>query len=153
MDEPLGQQPPIPGAAASPDGLRTAEHLSDLPAPDPDQVRRLARDRRRRGPRGPIAADTLPWSRTPAEEFVEDVEVAWGHLADVWPVLRGLQMRVEEVPPAGRERELATLGRGAFGRPRWLAIYRRPIEQRSQGRASRRRVIAAAISQALTAGG
>lgn len=102
----------------------------------PHPVRR--RDRRGRGPRGPLLPSTLPAHRTRAERFddlvldaVERLERRWGRY------LNGTEFAVEDVPPSNPapwESGGVPLGRcfpSQPGLPARVVIYRRPVETRA----------------------
>nr|WP_242608034.1 metallopeptidase family protein [Xylanibacterium ulmi] len=97
------------------------------------------RDRRGRGPRGPLMPPGLPAHRTRAEQFddlvldaVEDVEHDWERQ------LTGTEFAVEDVPPsdpAPWEDGGVPLGRcfpAQSGQPARVVVYRRPIELRAE---------------------
>lgn len=110
------------------------------PPERPVPVRR--RDRRGRGPRGPLIPPSLPGHRTRAEIFddlvldaVERLEARWSRELD------GVEFGVEEVPPsdpAPWEFSGVPLGRyfpGDAGLPARVVVYRRPLENRARDRA------------------
>jgi predicted Zn-dependent protease with MMP-like domain len=99
------------------------------------------RDRRGRGPRGPIVPPQLPAHRTRAERFDEVVLRAVERLEDRWAgELAGTEFAVEDVPPsppAPWENEGVPLGRcfpADVGTPARVVIYRRPVETRAHDR-------------------
>ncbi len=105
-------------------------------APEPAPVRR--RDRRGRGPRGPLLPASVPAHRTRAEVFddlvldaVEALEVRWAKQ------LEGTEFAVEDVPPsqpAPWEHGGVPLGRyfpADAGLPHRIVVYRRPVEIRA----------------------
>lgn len=107
-------------------------HRQVRPAP----VRR--RDRRGRGPRGPLVPAELPAFRTRADRFddlvldaVERLERRWGR------ELEGAEFAVEDVPPsrpAPWEHGGVPLGRyfpADAGLPPRIVVYRRPVETRA----------------------
>lgn len=104
--------------------------------PEPAPVRR--RDRRGRGPRGPLLPASVPAHRTRAEVFddlvldaVEALEVRWARQ------LEGTEFAVEDVPPshpAPWEHGGVPLGRyfpADAGLPHRIVVYRRPVEIRA----------------------
>jgi predicted Zn-dependent protease with MMP-like domain len=104
---------------------------------DPVQpVRR--RDRRGRGPRGPLLPSSLPAYRTRAERFDDLVLAAVERLEKRWSrQLDGAEFAVEDVPPsqpAPWEHGGVPLGRyfpaDAGLAPR-IVVYRRPVETRA----------------------
>ncbi|MEZ0449909.1 metallopeptidase family protein [Cellulomonas sp. ICMP 17802] len=96
------------------------------------------RDRRGRGPRGPLLPSTMPAYRTRAERFddlvldaVERIERAWSRQ------LEGTEFAVEDVPPSNPapwEHGGVPLGRyfpADAGLPARIVVYRRPVESRA----------------------
>lgn len=96
------------------------------------------RDRRGRGPRGPLLPASVPAHRTRAEVFddlvldaVEALEVRWARQ------LEGTEFAVEDVPPsqpAPWEHGGVPLGRyfpADAGLPHRIVVYRRPVEIRA----------------------
>jgi predicted Zn-dependent protease with MMP-like domain len=96
------------------------------------------RDRRGRGPRGPLMPTTMPAYRTRAQRFddlvldaVERLERRWARQLD------GTEFAVEDVPPSNPapwERGGVPLGRyfpADAGLPARIVVYRRPVESRS----------------------
>ncbi|WP_369794751.1 metallopeptidase family protein [Cellulomonas sp. HZM] len=96
------------------------------------------RDRRGRGPRGPLMPSSTPAYRTRAERFddlvldaVERVERRWARQ------LEGSEFGVEDVPPSNPapwEHGGVPLGRyfpADAGQPARVVVYRRPVEQRA----------------------
>ncbi len=96
------------------------------------------RDRRGRGPRGPVLPLGVPAYRTRAERFddlvldtVEDLERRWAR------ELEGAEFAVEDVPPSNPapwERGGVPLGRyfpADAGLPPRIVVYRRPVEARA----------------------
>jgi len=96
------------------------------------------RDRRGRGPRGPLMPTTMPAYRTRAERFddlvldaVERLERGWAKQLD------GTEFAVEDVPPSNPapwERGGVPLGRyfpADAGLPARIVVYRRPVESRA----------------------
>ncbi|WP_244960213.1 metallopeptidase family protein [Actinomyces faecalis] len=98
------------------------------------------RDRHGRGLRGPLLPPHLPAWRTRAEKFDEMVATAAEDLSRRWPVVKTIQLAVEEVPPsdpAPWERGVV-LGRGFSAEPRAglpsrIIIYRQPVSSRADG--------------------
>ncbi len=101
-------------------------------------VRPRRRDRRGRGPRGPLLPAALPGHRTRAEHFddlvldaVERLEVRWARQ------LSGTEFAVEEVPPSAPapwEGGGVPLGRyfpADAGLPARIVVYRRPVVTRA----------------------
>lgn len=104
------------------------------------------RDRRGRGPRGPLAPRTVPLTETPSQRFdgivldaVEHVETRWRN------ELKSLDFAVEEVPPLDLtmpvEDEIESAGvplarllPALDGHPARVVIYRRPLELRALDR-------------------
>lgn len=97
------------------------------------------RDRRGRGPRGPLAPPELPISRTRAEIFDDLVLDAVEHLETKWGAELGkMSFAVEDVPPVsllGRDAvEPVPLGVCIAARPdtpAQIIVFRRPIEARA----------------------
>jgi len=96
------------------------------------------RDRRGRGPRGPIVPATLPGYRSRAEQFddlvldsVERLETRWSRQ------LAGTEFAVEEVPPSSPapwEHGAVPFGRyfpADAGLPARVVVYRRPVVTRA----------------------
>lgn len=105
-------------------------------AASPLPVRR--RDRRGRGPRGPVIPPELPASRTRAERFDDLVLDAVEHLERRWArQLEGTEFAVEDVPPSSPapwEHGGVPLGRyfpADSGQPARIVVYRRPVETRA----------------------
>lgn len=98
------------------------------------------RDRRGRGIRGPLLHPGLPAHRTRAERFddlvlasVERLELRWAGDLD------GTEFGVEDVPPSAPApwEHGVPLGRcfpRDSGLPARIVVYRRPIEERADGR-------------------
>ena len=120
---------PADGAAARP-----------LPVPAGTAATRpfpRRRDRRGRGPRGPLLPPGLPAARTRADRFddlvlatVERLEARWGDQLD------GTEFAVEDVPPSDPApwEESVPLGRcfpAESGQPARVVVYRRPVEARA----------------------
>jgi predicted Zn-dependent protease with MMP-like domain len=120
-----------------------AEPGPEAPAPAPAvPARRIARDRRGRGLRGPLAPAGSPLSRSRSEAFndlvldaVERLEVRWRK------ELAAVEFAVEAVPtgegsgPGGPEGvTLSRLYNGGAGRNARIILYRRPIEARATTR-------------------
>jgi hypothetical protein len=74
----------------------------DRPAwPDRPRTARRGRDRRGRGPRGPLALAAIPRDRSRAERFDDLVLDAVEHLEGRWrDELANVELAVEEIPPA-----------------------------------------------------
>lgn len=96
------------------------------------------RDRRGRGPRGPLLPTTAPAYRTRAERFDDLVLDAVDELERRWSrQLEGTEFAVEDVPPSGPapwEHGGVTLGRyfpADAGLPNRIVVYRRPLEARA----------------------
>ena len=100
------------------------------------------RDRRGRGPRGPLLPPGLPGHRSRAERFddlvldaVERLERRWARQLD------GTEFAVEDVPPsqpAPWETGGVPLGRyfpADAGLPARIVVYRRPVETRAADQA------------------
>jgi predicted Zn-dependent protease with MMP-like domain len=107
-----------------------------MPAGAVQPVRR--RDRRGRGPRGPLMPATMPAYRTRAERFDDLVLDAVERLERHWArQLDGTEFAVEDVPPstpAPWERGGVPLGRyfpSDAGLPARIVVYRRPVEARA----------------------
>ncbi|GAA4837906.1 hypothetical protein GCM10023221_14120 [Luteimicrobium xylanilyticum] len=120
----------------SPDGAAAGS----LPVPAGGAAARpfpRRRDRRGRGPRGPLLPPGLPASRTRADRFddlvlgtVERLETRWG------AQLEGTEFAVEDVPPSDPApwEESVPLGRcfpAESGQPARVVVYRRPVEARA----------------------
>ncbi|WP_083784529.1 metallopeptidase family protein [Janibacter sp. HTCC2649] len=97
------------------------------------------RDRRGRGPRGPLAWPPVPAMRTRRETFDDVViEVAERARAYLGTRYADVEFAVEEVPPtdpAPWEEQAAAVGRllpvgGTVGHR--IVIYRRPVETRAR---------------------
>ncbi|WP_244851190.1 metallopeptidase family protein [Cellulomonas fimi] len=96
------------------------------------------RDRRGRGPRGPLMPSTMPAYRTRAERFDDLVLDAVERLERRWRrQLDGTEFAVEDVPPsdpAPWESGGVPLGRyfpADAGLPARIVVYRRPVESRA----------------------
>ncbi|WP_370520733.1 metallopeptidase family protein [Sanguibacter sp. HDW7] len=111
------------------------------PVPPPTAgVRR--RDRRGRGPRGPLMPANLPAARTRAERFDDLVVATVVRIERSWArQIAGLEFAVEDVPPSDpapwEHRRGVPMGRyfpadGALA-PR-VVVYRRPVEERANDR-------------------
>ncbi|MCL1871751.1 MAG: metallopeptidase family protein [Promicromonosporaceae bacterium] len=97
------------------------------------------RDRRGRGPRGPLIPATLPAFRSRAEQFDDLVLDAVDDLERTWErQLSGTEFAVEDVPPsdpAPWEDGGVPLGRcfpAEAGQPARVVVYRRPVELRAE---------------------
>lgn len=96
-----------------------------------------ARDRRGRGPRGPLAPPEVPLRRSKADAFDEIVLDAIEHLEMRWAEqLDRLDVAVEAVPPDdepsadGDPVALSRSEAAESGRPARIVLYRRPLEAR-----------------------
>lgn len=96
------------------------------------------RDRRGRGPRGPLMPSTMPAFRTRAERFDDLVLDAVERLERRWTrQLDGTEFAVEDVPPSNPapwEHGGVPLGRyfpADAGLPARIVVYRRPVESRA----------------------
>jgi predicted Zn-dependent protease with MMP-like domain len=112
--------------------------VSRAPAPREPVHPARRRDRRGRGPRGPLLPAGLPAYRTRAERFDDLVLAAVERLEKRWSrQLDGAEFAVEEVPPsqpAPWEHGGVPLGRyfpSDAGLPPRIVVYRRPIETRA----------------------
>jgi predicted Zn-dependent protease with MMP-like domain len=104
------------------------------------------RDRRGRGPRGPLAPPDVPLVESPTERFDNLVLDAVEHVEERWlDQLRSLEFAVEEVPPpeppAQIDDEIASAGvplarllPPSGTTPARVVIYRRPLELRAVDR-------------------
>ncbi|GCE78157.1 metallopeptidase family protein [Cellulomonas biazotea] len=138
MTSPGPAHPSTPGHRGVP-GLRrspapaVALGSQDGPA---HPVRR--RDRRGRGPRGPLMPSAMPAYRTRAERFDDLVLDAVERLERRWTrQLDGTEFAVEDVPPSNPapwEHGGVPLGRyfpADAGLPARIVVYRRPVESRA----------------------
>lgn len=96
------------------------------------------RDRRGRGPRGPVLPSGIPAYRTRAERFDDLVLHAVARLERRWASqLDGTEFAVEDVPPSNPapwERGGVPLGRyfpADVGLAARIVVYRRPVETRA----------------------
>jgi predicted Zn-dependent protease with MMP-like domain len=96
------------------------------------------RDRRGRGPRGPVLPSGIPAYRTRAERFDDLVLQAVGRLEKRWArQLDGTEFAVEDVPPSNPapwEHGGVPLGRyfpADAGLAARIVVYRRPVETRA----------------------
>ena len=96
------------------------------------------RDRRGRGPRGPLLPSSMPAYRTRAERFDDLVLDAVERIERTWArQLQGTEFAVEDVPPSNPapwEHGGVPLGRyfpPDAGLPARIVIYRRPVESRA----------------------
>lgn len=108
--------------------------------------RRLHRDRRGRGPRGPLAPPHVPLGQSPTARFDEIVLDAVEHVEERWrDRLSTVDFAVEEVPPlddgGGWDDEISSAGvplarlrSSGPGRRARIVIYRRPLELRAVDR-------------------
>ena len=119
-------------------GSRYARAMSPLPAPREPVHPSRRRDRRGRGPRGPLLPAGLPAYRTRAERFDHLVLQAVARLEKRWAQqLDGTEFAVEDVPPSNPapwEHGGVPLGRyfpADVGLPARIVIYRRPVETRA----------------------
>jgi predicted Zn-dependent protease with MMP-like domain len=107
------------------------------PAKLPPRDAGRRRDRRGRGPRGPLLPPGLPAALSRAERFDEHTRAALRRLERQWRRrLARLQVAVEDVPPSeGPAWEdgvpLARSFPAADGLPDRIVLYRRPIEARA----------------------
>ncbi|HEX6754937.1 MAG TPA: metallopeptidase family protein [Mycobacteriales bacterium] len=121
------------------------------------RARRIRRDRRGRGLRGRLVPDSVPLSRSRAQQFDDMVLDAVEHLEGRWAAkLESVEFAVEDVPavPDGPPEamvygtdviedgnvplaRLLAAGTGPDGRPTppRIVVYRRPLEARSMDRA------------------
>ncbi|HEX7354317.1 MAG TPA: metallopeptidase family protein [Mycobacteriales bacterium] len=97
------------------------------------------RDRRGRGPRGPLTPPDLPLRRSKADAFDELVLDAVEHLDVRWSAeLDDVEFAVEPVPPddlPSADGDLVALARAepaVRGRPARVVVYRRPLEARGR---------------------
>lgn len=111
--------------------------------PDDAVPRRRTRDRRGRGPRGPGVLPAVPGTvavRTRRQRFDDLVLDLVTDLEDRWSDRLGLvEFAVEDTPLVPDDWTpdsvpLASLVRGAGGRPSRLVVFRRPIEHRCETR-------------------
>jgi predicted Zn-dependent protease with MMP-like domain len=109
-----------------------------VPAPREPVHPARRRDRRGRGPRGPLLPSGLPAYRTRAERFDDLVLAAVERLEKRWSrQLDGAEFAVEDVPPsqpAPWEHGGVPLGRyfpSDAGLPPRIVVYRRPVETRA----------------------
>jgi len=137
--------PPLPRAFR----VGAANPLRSTPIPSRRGGKR--RDRRGRGPRGPVLPPNVPGARTGSERFDYLMlrTVAWieQHLGAGHPTpgaaLDGVEFAVEDVPPSAPapwEAGAVSLGRyfpadSVAGLPDRIVLYRRPIESRCRGQA------------------
>ena len=112
--------------------------MSRQPAPRDAVQPARRRDRRGRGPRGPLLPAGLPAYRTRAERFDELVLAAVERLEKRWSQqLDGAEFAVEDVPPsqpAPWEHGGVPLGRyfpADAGLAARIVVYRRPVETRA----------------------
>ncbi|HWJ83860.1 MAG TPA: metallopeptidase family protein [Cellulomonas sp.] len=96
------------------------------------------RDRRGRGPRGPLMPTSMPAYRTRAQRFDDLVLDAVERLERRWSrQLEGTEFAVEDVPPSNPapwEHGGVPLGRyfpADAGQAARIVVYRRPIESRA----------------------
>ncbi len=112
--------------------------MTRTPAPRPSVQPVRRRDRRGRGPRGPLLPATLPAFRTRAERFDDLVLAAVERLEKRWSrQLDGAEVAVEDVPPSQPAPwEHGGVPRGRYGPadaglPPRIVVYRRPVETRA----------------------
>lgn len=112
--------------------------MSTLPAPREPVPPVRRRDRRGRGPRGPLLPAGIPAFRTRAERFDHLVLDAVARLEKRWArQLDGTEFAVEDVPPSNPapwEHPGVPLGRffpADIGLAPRIVVYRRPIETRA----------------------
>lgn len=115
--------------------VRRRDDAAGHPAQDAPSRRR---DRRGRGPRGPLIPAGLPAYRTRSERFDDLVLSTVESLERRWATqLEGTEFAVEEVPPsdpAPWEHGGVPLGRcfaADAGMPTRIVVYRRPVETRA----------------------
>lgn len=90
--------------------------------------RRLSRDRRGRGVRGPLVPATVPAALSRRQRFDELVAAAVAHLAVHAPEANRVDVEVQDVPPVPKGDETVPLGRVVRRYPRnLLVLHRRPI--------------------------
>lgn len=110
------------------------------------------RDRRGRGPRGPLAWPPVPAMRSRRDEFDDHVLDAAARLeATCGRAFPAVEFAVEDVPhgPAPWEDAEVPLGRlypASGGRPARIVVYRRPVETRVSGA----REVAALVADIVT---
>ncbi|WP_231384231.1 metallopeptidase family protein [Cellulomonas sp. URHD0024] len=128
----MSTSPPPPARRTAGVGRRAMS----VPSVAVQPVRR--RDRRGRGPRGPLLPSTMPAYRTRAERFDDLVLDAVERIERRWTrQLSGTEFAVEDVPPsdpAPWERGGVPLGRyfpADAGLQARIVIYRRPVESRA----------------------
>ena len=128
----MSPSPPPPARRTPGVGRRTLSVPTTTVAP----VRR--RDRRGRGPRGPLLPSSMPAYRTRAERFDDLVLDAVERLERTWSrQLEGTEFAVEDVPPSNPapwEHGGVPLGRyfpSDAGLPARIVVYRRPVESRA----------------------
>ena len=109
-----------------------------LPAPREPTGPVRRRDRRGRGPRGPLLPAGVPAFRTRAERFDHLVLLAVARLEKRWAQqLDGTEFAVEDVPPSNPapwEHGGVPLGRyfpADVGLSARIVVYRRPVETRA----------------------
>ncbi len=107
--------------------------MTSDPAPRPFPRRR---DRRGRGPRGPVGGPQVPLRRSRADRFDDLVLDAVEHLEQRWgEQLSTVELAIEAVPPDdlpsvdGDPVALSRLEVGGPG-PTRIVLYRRPLEAR-----------------------
>jgi predicted Zn-dependent protease with MMP-like domain len=106
--------------------------------PDRPRTARRSRDRRGRGPRGPLALAAIPRDRSRAERFDDLVLDAVEHLERRWrDELAEVELAVEEVPPGepvdALDLDPVPLARVEDGgRTVRLIVHRWPIELRAR---------------------
>ncbi len=118
-----------------------------------DKAAARLRERRGRGPRGPLAWPSVPAMTSRAERFDEFVIDAATRLEQAWgKPFPPVEFGVENVPPsdpAPWEHSEVPLGRlcgGTGKQPARIVIYRRPVETRVHGE----REMAALVSDVVT---
>lgn len=121
-------------------GLRTAWHRINMDSfpllPSRRQGRR--RDRRGRGPRGPLMPGGLPGARSRTERFDHLVSIIITALEQQYgDQISGVEFGVEDVPPSAPapwEHGRIPLGRyfpADLGMPHRIVVYRRPVMMRA----------------------
>lgn len=128
----------------------------------PVEARRRGRDRRGRGLRGPGVLPRQPgrpFGRTARERFDDLVLDVVTVLDQSWherlvQVAGPIEYAVEDIPHlpadwAGETVPLASLVRGSRGSPTRLVLFRRPIEQRCDGREELEALVLMVVAEQL----
>ncbi|KGN40850.1 metallopeptidase family protein [Knoellia aerolata] len=128
------------------------------PVDPPSSASARRRDRRGRGPRGPLAWPPVPAMRSRRETF-DDVVIEVAERAREYLGTRyaGVEFAVEEVPssdPAPWEEQAAAVGRlvpvgGAVGHR--IVIYRRPVETRARDAAEVAVIVREVVAEQVAA--